>query len=282
MSSISLSQSGWVKKSGDFLLFFVGGSMVFAIITLWPYLTGDTLLGLHAALTAALLVLSLLLRRSERGNRYWSVCYTLFVAGAAVLLSGLFADHLLGLFGQTTATPQGIAVAKFSESLIRVAVVLALMPMAGFDWRSIYVTKGRVDIWLPVGLAAFVIFPVLAYLPLAGQEGVLRKLLSLWPWILLFVLSNGLMEEVLFRGLFLRQYEPFLGKSLSNLVTAIVFTITHVQVTYAPQMVQFLLIVFVLSLAWGYLIQKTNSLWGAVLFHAAGDCLIIFGVYASL
>ena len=33
---------------------------------------------------------------------------------------------------------------------------------------------------------------------------------------------------------------------------------------------------------WGILIQKSDSLWGAVLFHAAGDCLIIFGAYASM
>jgi len=56
----------------------------------------------------------------------------------------------------------------------------------------------------------------------------------------------------------------------------------HTQVTYAAQMIQFLVIVLVLSLIWGILIQKTDSLWGAVLFHAAGDCLIIFGAYASM
>jgi membrane protease YdiL (CAAX protease family) len=56
----------------------------------------------------------------------------------------------------------------------------------------------------------------------------------------------------------------------------------HTQVTYAAQMIQFLAIVLVLSLIWGILIEKTDSLWGAVLFHAAGDCLIIFGAYASM
>jgi len=38
----------------------------------------------------------------------------------------------------------------------------------------------------------------------------------------------------------------------------------------------------ILSLVWGILIQKSDSLWGAVLFHAAGDCLIIFGAFASI
>ena len=282
MNSIGSSPSGWLKKSGFFLLFFVVEAMVFAIITLSPYLSRNTLLGFHAALTVTLLVLALFLRRSERGKPYWPVCYVLFVAGAAVLLSGLFADDLMRLFGLTVTTPQGIAVAKFSESILRVVPILALMPIMGFDWRSVYLNKGRIGTWLAVSIAAFIVFPVLAYLPLANREDVLDKLLSLSPWILLFVLSNGFMEELLFRGLFLKRYEPFLGKGLSNLLTAVVFTIMHTQVTYAPEMLQFLLIALTLSLVWGYMIQKTESLWGAVLFHAAGDCLIIFAAYASM
>ncbi|MGB6867291.1 MAG: CPBP family intramembrane glutamic endopeptidase [Candidatus Aminicenantaceae bacterium] len=282
MNSINLSQPGWLKKSGVFLLFFVVEAMVFAIITFSPYLSKNTLLCFHTGLTATLLVVALFLRRSERGKQYWPVCYALFVAGAAVLLSGLFADDLLRLFGLTDTTPQGIAVAKFSESILRVVPILALMPIMGLDWRSLYLNKGRIGIWLIVGIVAFIIFPVIAYFSLAGQEGVLNKLLSLSPWILLFVLSNGFMEELLFRGLFLKRYMPFLGKGLSNLLTAIVFTLIHTQVTYAPQMLQFLLITLTFSLVWGYLIQKTDSLWGAVLFHAAGDCLIICAAFASM
>jgi membrane protease YdiL (CAAX protease family) len=277
-----LPQSGWLKKSSAFLLLSVVGAMVFAIIPLSPYLSKNTLLYFHTGLTITLLVVALFLKRSERGKRYWPVFYIFFVAGAAVLLSGLFADDLLRLFGLTVTTPQGIAVAKFAESILRVVPILALMPIMGFSRRSMYLNKGRIGIWLAVGIAAFIIFPLIAYFPLASQKGVLNKLLSLSPWILLFVLSNAFMEELLFRGLFLKMYEPFLGKGVSNLLTAIIFTLIHTQVTYAPQMLQFLLIVLTLSLAWGYLIQKTDSMWGAVLFHAAGDCMIIFSAFASM
>lgn len=275
-------QVGWGKKISVFLLFFIVGSMVFAIITLWSYVSKDTLLYYHAGLTATLLIIALFLRRTERGQQYWPICYVFFVAGMAVLLSALFSDNLLELFGLNVETPQGIAVAKFSESLLRVVPILILMPIMGFDRRSLYLEKGKIRIWLPVSIIALIIFPVIAYLPLSSQGGMLHKLFSLSPWILLFVLSNGFMEELLYRGLFLKRYEPFLGKGLSNLLAAIVFTLIHTQVTYAQQMLQFLLIVLILSLIWGYLIQKTNSLWGAVLFHTAGDCLIIFGAYASM
>jgi membrane protease YdiL (CAAX protease family) len=156
------------------------------------------------------------------------------------------------------------------------------MPLIGFDWRSMYLKTGNIRLWLPVAITAFIVFPMLAYFAVSSQARVLEKLLPLWPWILLFVLSNGFMEELLYRGLFLQKYESFLGKGLSTILTALVFTVMHTQVTYAPQMIQFLAIAFVLSLIWGILIQKSDSLWGAILFHAAGDCLVIFGVYASM
>jgi membrane protease YdiL (CAAX protease family) len=275
-------QARWLERAGVFLAFLIVGSLVFAIITLSPYLPMRRLLTGHAVLTAVLLVVALLLRTSARGRPYWPVCYVFFVAAVAVLLSTLYSDRLLGLLGQTTATPQGIAVAKFSQSILRVVPILALAPLGGLGWRSLYLERGRIGIWLPVGIAAWIVFPVLAYLPFASQEGVLRKLLSLAPSILLFVLCNGLMEELLYRGLFLKRFESFLGKGLSNVLTAVVFALIHTQVTYAAQMLQFLSIVVALSLVWGYLIQKTDSLWGAVLFHAAGDCLIVFAAYAGM
>jgi membrane protease YdiL (CAAX protease family) len=283
VNSVNISQSRWRQKSGVFLLFFTVESLVFAIITLSPYLPQTVLLGFHTGLTAVLLIIALFLKRSEKGMPYWPVFYAFFVAGAAVLTSGLFSNDLLRLLGQTVTTPQGIATAKFSESILRVIPILMLMPVMGFDWRSMYLQAGKVRFWLPIAIAAMVVFPALAYFPLSGsQAGVLDKLLPLWPWILLFVLSNGFMEELLYRGIFLKRYEPFLGEGLSTILTAIVFAIMHTQVTYAAQMIQFLVIVLVLSMIWGVLIQKTDSLWGAVLFHAAGDCLIVFAAFASM
>jgi membrane protease YdiL (CAAX protease family) len=283
MINNDLHATDWLKKGASFLLFFVLETMVFAIITFSPYLSGNTLLTLHMILTAALLVVAIVLKRSENGKAYWPVFYVFFVAGAAVLISTLFSDDLLSWLNQSVTTPQGIATAKFSESLLRVIPILVLMPLMGFNWHSMYLKTGKVRIWLPITIAAWVVLPAFAYFSLSSNQGsVLDKLLPLWPWILLFVLSNGFMEELLYRGIFLKQYEPFLGKGPSIILTAIVFALMHTQVTYAAQMIQFLAIAFVLSLVWGFLIQKSDSLWGAVLFHAAGDCLIIFGAYASM
>ena len=282
INTFEASLPGWHRKTGLFVLFFVVEMMVFAIATLSPYVSMGALVPIHATLTAVLLIAALILRSSARGRPYWPVCAAFFVAAAAVLLSVHFSDKLLGLFGLTVETAQGIAVAKFSESLLRVVPILVLMPFMGFGWSSLYLKKGRIGIWLPVGIAAWIVFPIVAYLLMPTREGALDKLLPLAPWILLFVFSNALMEELLFRGLFLKPYGAFLGRTVSNILAAVVFTLMHTQVTYAPEMLQFLAIVLVLSLIWGYLIQKTDSLWGAVLFHAAGDCLVIFPIFAGM
>jgi uncharacterized protein len=256
--------------------------MVFAILPLSARLPIKTLLCIHAVLTAILLAAVLLLRRSKSSKEYWQIFYVLFVAAVAVLLSVLFSGSLVEMFGYTPINPQGIAIVKLSESLWRVIPILVLMAIAGADRRSMYLTKGKIILGLAIGIPGFAGFVILAFMPLARQEGGLNKLLLLSPWILIFILANGFMEELLYRGIFLRRYEPFLGKGLSNLLAAIVFTLIHVQVIYVSDVIQFLLIVFPLALIWGYLMQQTDSLWGSVSFHAGADCMIIFGIFTSV
>ncbi len=283
MIKTNLNGTNRLKKTGLFLMFFILETMVFAIITFSPYLSGNTLLTFHIILTASLLVIAMVLRRVGKGKPYWPIFYVFFVAGAAVLISTLFSDDLLILFKQTVTTPRGLGLAKFSESLLRVIPILVLMPLMGFSWRSMYLKAGRVRFWLPIAIAAWIVFPAIAFFSInSSQPNLMGKLLTLWPWILLFLLSNGFMEELLYRGIFLKQYEPFLGKGLSIILTAVVFTLMHTQVIYTAQMFQFLVFVLVLSLLWGILIQKTDSLWSTVLFHAAADCLILFGIFASI
>ena len=134
---------------------------------------------------------------------------------------------------------------------------------------------------LAVGLIGAGVFLALMHPP--GMTALpTAKLISLAPFVALFVLSNAFMEELLFRGLFLGRYEPLMGKWLALFSTALAFTLAHMQVTYAPDMAFFLLVTFVLSLVWGWLMQKTGSLWGSVLFHAGADVTLILPIFISL
>jgi len=42
------------------------------------------------------------------------------------------------------------------------------------------------------------------------------------------------------------------------------------------------LVLLGLSIAWGWLTQKTGSLWGSALFHAGADLLIILPIFSGL
>jgi membrane protease YdiL (CAAX protease family) len=56
----------------------------------------------------------------------------------------------------------------------------------------------------------------------------------------------------------------------------------HGSVTYTASNAIFLAILFPLALVWGYVMQKTDSVWGSILFHAGMDILIFLGIFSGL
>jgi membrane protease YdiL (CAAX protease family) len=111
----------------------------------------------------------------------------------------------------------------------------------------------------------------------------LDVIIAALPWMLVFCFSNAFMEELWFRGVFLGKLTPLLGTAASVIATALVFGMTHSAATYInpTQMILFSIIVFSLGLVNGWVMLKTGSLWGSVLFHAGYDLLVIIPVLAS-
>ncbi len=109
----------------------------------------------------------------------------------------------------------------------------------------------------------------------------MAKTLQWAPWILIIVLANAANEELLFRGLFLRKLEPFYGKLLSNLLIVLIFTGLHLGVTYTRDQALFLVVVMLLAFAWGAVMQKTDSLWGSILFHAGTDIPVFLAIFST-
>jgi membrane protease YdiL (CAAX protease family) len=269
------------ERTSRFVLFMVllaGGLLVFLpAITfsaeISPQFRGST--------AVVLLGITILTRLNQRYKVYWQLPMTLFIAALSLLVTSLFGDWLLDLWGLTLNSAAGIAVAKLSDAIPIVVVILIVNRIFGFDLGSIYVQKGHLKRGLAIGLGGFAVFSVLTFFQSKEQGIEIAQIVPVIPWILLFVLANGFMEELLFRGLFLKRYEPFLGGQLSVLVTALVFTAVHMQVGYVQDLWGFLVLVFLLALAWGELMRNTNSLIGSGLFHAGADLLIITGVLAS-
>lgn len=106
-------------------------------------------------------------------------------------------------------------MAKFWEALLILMGILAVATLCGENLASLYLRKGRLILGLSVGLVTAATLFVLSMLQPAVRAVGTTRLMSLAPWILLFVASNGFMEELLFRGLFLGRYKP-LGSCCSD------------------------------------------------------------------
>jgi membrane protease YdiL (CAAX protease family) len=83
--------------------------------------------------------------------------------------------------------------------------------------------------------------------------------------------------------LFLKKLAPLIGAAGSVLLTSIYFASLHfLSVAYLPATVVpiFMINTFTLGLACSILMLKTDSIWGAVLIHAAADLFLFIAMLA--
>jgi membrane protease YdiL (CAAX protease family) len=271
------------------LLFVAIGSFIIIVFSPWSSAPihdkiDDYLAKIGGSLL--LLLVALLVRRNERFNKYWQLLFAFFILTVTISLDRIMGIHVSNYLGVTDHTPSGIALQKLNECFVVVSVVLTFTLLSGGSLGSIYVQKGKLKLGLMIGGIAFLIaaagsIPTAAFL-FKGEGLTLAGVIPWIPWILIFVLANGTLEELLFRGMFLRKLEPFVGKFLSNFLIALVFTVLHKGAFYTSDQLIFLAVTFPLALAWGYIMQKTDSVWGSILFHAGMDIPIILGIFYNL
>jgi membrane protease YdiL (CAAX protease family) len=270
-------------RLGLFALLTTCGFIVFALtMTFAPLFPTWANFTIRIVLLAILGALWRAARNGSRLSRFRPIFFAYFTAVFGLSLGFVFTDRGLALLGLTTQTPIGVAAAKLLQSSLTVIGILAVSKLSGQTLASLYIRKGRLLLSLGVGLVAAGALGFLSLHQPAVTALSAARLGSLAPMIAIFVLSNAFMEELLFRGLFLGRYEALVGKWLAIFSTAIAFTLAHMQVTYAPQMLVFLLATFALSICWGWLTQKTGNLWGSTLFHAGADLLIIIPIFTGL
>ncbi len=228
-------------------------------------------------------ILAVLTRWHRRFAAYWPAFCSFVIASIALLLMWLLDDFPRRWLGFDPKAPSGRAIIKVSDAVILLLTVVVLGKVLRIDFDSIYLRKGnRPVLGLAVGLSGFALMALFALVEAHSMGISDRRILGWAPWILSFVLANGFFEELITRGLFLRKFEPLLGAALSNLLTAFVFATGHAGVTYSADVLVFVAITFVFAMIWGYLMQKTGSLWGSALFHAGADTLIIIGIFSGI
>jgi membrane protease YdiL (CAAX protease family) len=273
-----------------FLFCLASGLLAFIVFShYYPFYSGRTDLIGRIIVAAIFLALALFARFNERFQKYWLIPFAYFAA-----LTAISVDYYLSLsnwiiprLGLVTESTAGWAINKLESSLLGIFVVLAVNWLTGQKLDSLYFRRGRLGLGLTVGLVAFAAMAA-TIIPVAtsffqGQNLTWARILPWTPWVLIFILANASNEELIFRGLFIGKMEPFFGKLGSNLLTTIPFVVGHSFTGYATDQTVFLVLQLLpLSLAWCWLMQKTNSIWGSIIFHAAMDIPIVVGIFSGL
>jgi membrane protease YdiL (CAAX protease family) len=287
MRNDPVEQNDWVRRLGLFFLFLLFGLLIsFVFSHFRPLLPRNIDIPARIALIIIFLVSALVLRRSQRHNKYWMIMFAFFIASFAQALDYYFSGWLLSIMNLSVKTPAGIVIDKLESTFLIVVPIIILTKVSGGSMGSIYLQKGRLRLGLIIGVVTFLIVAVVS-IPWAKwqyQTGDLSldRVISWIPWILVFVLANGLNEELLFRGLFLRKLEPFVGAFPSNLCMAIPFAMLHVGVNYTQNSLMILAFTLSLGLILGYLIQRTNSILAAFLIHASVDIAVVLALFSKL
>ena len=287
MKSNRLSAREWGERIFLALLFTAIGSMIIIVFSpLRPLLDGDVDYLGRVGLIILLLIAVVLIRKSTRFEKYWQVFLGLLVMATAVSLDWVFASYLMDSLGVNGKTPLSFALLKLNECVVVVCSVILLTRISGGSLGSIYIQKGNLKQGLIIGGIAFFVC-VAGSIPMTSlmfKPGDLTfaRIISWIPWILISVLANATQEELLFRGLFLRKLQPFYGKFLSTLLIVFVFTLLHKGISYTANDLIFLAVLLPLGLAWGFIMQKTDSVWASILFHAGTDIPIFLSIFSNL
>jgi membrane protease YdiL (CAAX protease family) len=271
-----------MHRGGLCVLFLLAGLLVYFVAGYWAGTPVVSKSSLRLLLPAVLFAFTTASRRDARLFRFHRVAAALLAASCAFLVSHWASPLLLRVGDWPPHTVAFVTAAKLADVVPITVTVLVVARWSGFSWADLYLTRGRVWAWLGIGLGGFLCFLAL-FLLQAGDIGLDRiSLLGLLPWVLIFALANGFMEELHFRGLLLRPLGELLGVRVANLCVALVFTLAHAPVEYGPGALVFLPAVFVLALVWGWTIHRTRAIWGAALLHAGADLVVMFGIYEAL
>ncbi len=234
-----------------------------------------------AVLATFFLLVTVVFHYSSRLRQYRPVAYAFFIATIANL------SATLGPFNfiiQKDTALQNIVTDKLAQFLAIVLPILILTKVAGNDFGSIFLKRGNLRRGLIFGSASFVFFAVVAIVQALGANITIEMLIPAIPGFLVFVFANAFMEELWFRGIFLKHFQPFIGMFLSILVTSLVFGAAHLGATYVSgaEVISFSILVFFLGLVGAYVIYRTDSIWGAVLLHAGYDLVVIIPILESV
>lgn len=267
-------------------LLLIGGLLV-AIPAYMPALLPELRQNLRLGMPAVLLLVTLLTYTVTTLKPYRQIALAYFAVSLALAVDRYVGDLPLNWLGWSADTPRGAAIGKIGESVPVILAILLFTRVGGEKLSSLYLRRGQLapSLALGLGIGAFCLVP---FVMMGGLQATLDQdaatILGWLPWLVAFSLANGFMEELWFRGSWMSRFGEVLGLRTALLLTTLIFTLVHVIVYWSqPYALLSLTVVWaLLAYACGWVTQKTNTLWGAVLGHTLADILFMLGTFAAI
>ena len=134
-----------------------------------------------------------------------------------------------------------------------------------------------------LGISLFLLVVMLLPATLLGREGLApvalaRDLPLQGPASIL----QAVAQEVQFRGMLLGALDRVASPWAANLGQATFFGLAHIAVQYQGPSGAFVPVTVALGLLFGWITQRTGSLWPAIIIHAVADIAVTVGVIPGL
>lgn len=277
MNSVEEVQSESINRYRFFVLFLLCGISIFVIPI---FLLGGIKTIYLICIPSIYLLIVLSLNRSKNLEQYFSIFFIFFIASLVYSLDIIITGEGL------PASIEGIVLEKLLETILVVIPILLLFKFSGNELDSLYLKTGKLKLGLIIGVSTLLFFLItsveVSMLLFGAQDVTAENVISWSSWIMIFVFSNGLKEELLYRGLFLRKYESYLGEDTANFLQALIFTLAHLGSQYTPELLIFAVITFFLGLGFGAVMQKTDSILGSILCHAGADIPVVIAYFSII
>lgn len=282
------TQTNWLQRPGLFILFLVCEAVTFILGSYYfDVFPTNKNLTFNLVVSAIFLIVALWFKFDKRFNQYWLVAFAFFIASTAYPITAIFASWIravLGWFAVTADTSQGLAIEKICEMTLKVVPILALVKLSGADFGSVYLKRGNLKLGMGIGWLVFFFLGTATFMFAAQRFTSVDMLVATVTWGLVFSFVNSFMEELWLRGIFLKRFAPMIGINGAVWVTSIIFASMHSFAFYFdPFALAFFFVnTLALGLGCGYLMMKSDNLWGAVLIHAASDFYLFVAVLANV
>ncbi len=205
--------AGRLTGVGLFLL-FLALSLIVTLVGQMTLIPAQWRLAAKAGVALVFLAATIGLYRSERLRPLGKISYAYLAVALGFLLTWV-AGRALPAPNSLTGSPIiALALSKVFDVVPMLLPMLLLPLLAGDSLGELYLQRGKLGQSLLLGLLAggaclipFVLLDGLEGARAAGTATVVAAL----PWIAVFALANSFMEELWWRGLFLRKFQALLG-----------------------------------------------------------------------